>query len=124
MLIVLGDIDIITNDEENNNDLFLKHFGEYCSGNAVNVNIIGSLLEYNEFEELQLLCVEEKKNEVQKFEEKAQKKEEQKDKKKKNKNKEKEYSNKGGKHGGKGGKKRKKNNLNILYIIVKPTFLI
>ena len=89
MLIVLGDIDTITNDEENNNDLFLKHFGEYCNGNAFNVNIIGSLLEYNEFEELQLLWVEEKKKEVQKFEEKAQKKEEQKDKKKKNKNKEK-----------------------------------
>ena len=108
MLIVIGDIDTITNDEEKNSDLFLKHFGEYCNDNATQVNIIGSLLEYNEFEELQLLCVEEKKKEIQKFEEKAEKEEEKKEKKMAKKNKDKEESNKGGKHGGKGGKKKKK----------------
>ena len=62
MLVVIGDIDTITNGNENEN-LFLKHFGEYCNDNAINVNIIGSLMEYNEFEELQNMCVEEKKKE-------------------------------------------------------------
>ena len=42
---------------------FLKNFGEYCNENATNVNIIGTLMEYNEFEELQSMCVEEKKKE-------------------------------------------------------------
>ena len=74
MLVVIGDIDTITNDEGSNN-LFLKHFGEYCDKNATCVNIIGSLMEYNEFEELQLLCVEEKKKENQKIEEKNAKEE-------------------------------------------------
>ena len=62
MLVVIGDIDTITNGEEKEN-LFLKHFGEYCNENATNINIIGSLMEYNEFEELQNMCVEEKKKE-------------------------------------------------------------
>ena len=68
MLVVIGDIDTITNGNENEN-LFLKHFGEYCNDNAINVNIIGSLMEYNEFEELQNMCVEEKKKENEKNEE-------------------------------------------------------
>ena len=62
MLVVIGDIDTITNGEEKEN-LFLKHFVEYCNENATNINIIGSLMEYNEFEELQNMCVEEKKKE-------------------------------------------------------------
>ena len=62
MLIVIGDIDTITNGNENENS-FLKNFGEYCNENATNVNIIGTLMEYNEFEELQSMCVEEKKKE-------------------------------------------------------------
>ena len=73
MLIVVGDIDTITNGNENEN-LFLKHFGEYCNDNATNVNIIGSLMEYNEFEELQNMCVEEKKKEDEKMEENINKK--------------------------------------------------
>ena len=62
MLIVIGDIDTITNGNEKENS-FLKNFGEYCNENATNVNIIGTLMEYNEFEELQSMCVEEKKKE-------------------------------------------------------------
>ena len=109
MLIVIGDIDTITNDEGSNN-LFLKHFGEYCDKNATAVNIIGSLMEYNEFEELQLLCVEEKKKENQKIEEKNAKEEEKekKDKKKGKKEKDDYKENKGNKHGGKGGNRKKK----------------
>ena len=67
MLVVIGDIDTITNGNENEN-LFLKHFGEYCNDNAINVNIIGSLMEHNEFEELQNMCVEEKKKDNEKNE--------------------------------------------------------
>ena len=108
MLVVIGDIDTITNDEGSDN-LFLKHFGEYCDKNATGVNIIGSLMEYNEFEELQLLCVEEKKKENQKIEEKNAKEEEKKEKKKGKKEKDEHKDNKGGKnHGGNRGKKKKK----------------
>ena len=67
MLIVIGDIDTITNGNEKENS-FLKNFGEYCNENATNVNIIGTLMEYNEFEELQSMCVEEKKKERKKKE--------------------------------------------------------
>jgi hypothetical protein len=109
MLVVIGDIDTITNDEGENNNLFLKHFGEYCDKNATAVNIIGSLMEYNEFEELQLLCVEEKKKENQKIEEQNAKEEEMKEKKKAKKEKEKEENKeKGTKYVGKGNRKKKK----------------
>ena len=97
MLIVIGDIDTITNGNENENS-FLKNFGEYCNENATNVNIIGTLMEYNEFEELQSMCVEEKKKE--KIEE--NKKEE----------KEKNIGNKGK---DKGGKKNEDNKGNHKY---------
>ena len=73
ILIVIGDIDKITNDEGSNN-LFLKHFGEYQDKNATGVNIIGSLMENNEFEELQLLGVEEKKKKLNKLKKKKLKK--------------------------------------------------
>ena len=86
MLIVVGDIDTITNGNENEN-LFLKHFGEYCNDNATNVNIIGSLMEYNEFEELQNMCVEEKKKEDEKVEENINKKDKKEEKSKNNKDK-------------------------------------
>ena len=98
MLIVIGDIDTITNGNENEN-LFLKHFGEYCNDNAINVNIIGSLMEYNEFEELQNMCVEEKKKENEKNEE--------------NKKEEKEKAGNKGKD--KGGKKNEDNKGNHKY---------
>ena len=98
MLIVIGDIDTITNGEENEN-LFLKHFGEYCNDNATNVNIIGSLMEYNEFEELQNLCVEEKKKE----------------KNEENKKEEKEEKNGGNKKNDKGGKNNGDNKGNHKY---------
>ena len=97
MLIVICDIDTITNGNENENS-FLKNFGEYCNENATNVNIIGTLMEYNEFEELQSMCVEEKKKE--KIEE--NKKEE----------KEKNIGNKGK---DKGGKKNEDNKGNHKY---------
>ena len=97
MLIVIGDIDTITNGNEKENS-FLKNFGEYCNENATNVNIIGTLMEYNEFEELQSMCVEEKKKE--KIEE--NKKEE----------KEKNIGNKGK---DKGGKKNEDNKGNHKY---------
>ena len=97
MLIVIGDIDTITNGKEKENS-FLKNFGEYCNENATNVNIIGTLMEYNEFEELQSMCVEEKKKE--KIEE--NKKEE----------KEKNIGNKGK---DKGGKKNEDNKGNHKY---------
>ena len=98
MLVVIGDIDTITNGNENEN-LFLKHFGEYCNDNAINVNIIGSLMEYNEFEELQNMCVEEKKKENEKNEE--------------NKKEEKEKAGNKGKD--KGGKKNEDNKGNHKY---------
>ena len=98
MLVVIGDIDTITNGNENEN-LFLKHFGEYCNDNAINVNIIGSLMEYNEFEELQNMCVEEKKKENEKNEE--------------NKKEEKEKAGNKGKD--KGGKKNEDNKGNNKY---------
>ena len=98
MLVVIGDIDTITNGNENKN-LFLKHFGEYCNDNAINVNIIGSLMEYNEFEELQNMCVEEKKKENEKNEE--------------NKKEEKEKAGNKGKD--KGGKKNEDNKGNHKY---------
>ena len=98
MLVVIGDIDTITNGKENEN-LFLKHFGEYCNDNAINVNIIGSLMEYNEFEELQNMCVEEKKKENEKNEE--------------NKKEEKEKAGNKGKD--KGGKKNEDNKGNHKY---------
>ena len=98
MLVVIGDIDTITNGNENEN-LFLKHFGEYCNENAINVNIIGSLMEYNEFEELQNMCVEEKKKETEKSEE--------------NKKEEKEKAGNKGKD--KGGKKNEDNKGNHKY---------
>ena len=98
MLVVIGDIDTITNGSENEN-LFLKHFGEYCNDNAINVNIIGSLMEYNEFEELQNMCVEEKKKENEKNEE--------------NKKEEKEKAGNKGKD--KGGKKNEDNKGNHKY---------
>ena len=98
MLVVIGDIDTITNGNENEN-LFLKHFGEYCNENAINVNIIGSLMEYNEFEELQNMCVEEKKKETEKNEE--------------NKKEEKEKAGNKGKD--KGGKKNEDNKGNHKY---------
>ena len=98
MLVVIGDIDTITNGNENEN-LFLKHFGEYCNDNAINVNIIGSLMEYNEFEELQNMCVEEKKKEKEKNEE--------------NKKEEKEKAGNKGKD--KGGKKNEDNKGNHKY---------
>ena len=98
MLVVIGDIDTITNGNENEN-LFLKHFGEYCNDNAINVNIIGSLMEYNEFEELQNMCVEEKKKENEKNEE--------------NKKEEKEKAGNKGKD--KGGKKNDDNKGNHKY---------
>ena len=97
MLIVIGDIDTITNGNENEN-LFLKHFGEYCNDNATNVNIIGSLMEYNEFEELQNMCVEVKKKE----------------KNEENKKEEKEKSS-GNKGKDKGGKKNEDNKGNHKY---------
>jgi DNA polymerase alpha-associated DNA helicase A len=97
MLIVIGDIDTITNGNEKENS-FLKNFGEYCNENATNINIIGTLMEYNEFEELQSMCVEEKKKE--KIEE--NKKEE----------KEKNIGNKGK---DKGGKKNEDNKGNHKY---------
>ena len=98
MLVVIGDIDTITNGNENEN-LFLKHFGEYCNDNAINVNIIGSLMEYNEFEELQNMRVEEKKKENEKNEE--------------NKKEEKEKAGNKGKD--KGGKKNEDNKGNHKY---------
>ena len=98
MLVVIGDIDTITNGNENEN-LFLKHFGEYCNDNAINVNIIGSLMEYNEFEELQNMCIEEKKKENEKNEE--------------NKKEEKEKAGNKGKD--KGGKKNEDNKGNHKY---------
>ena len=98
MLVVIGDIDTITNGNENEN-LFLKHFGEYCNDNAINVNIIGSLMEYNEFEELQNMCVEEKKKANEKNEE--------------NKKEEKEKAGNKGKD--KGGKKNEDNKGNHKY---------
>ena len=98
MLVVIGDIDTITNGNENEY-LFLKHFGEYCNDNAINVNIIGSLMEYNEFEELQNMCVEEKKKENEKNEE--------------NKKEEKEKAGNKGKD--KGGKKNEDNKGNHKY---------
>ena len=98
MLVVIGDIDTITNGNENEN-LFLKHFGEYCNDNAINVNIIGSLMEYNEFEELQNMCVEEKKKENEKNEE----------------NKKEEKKKAGNKGKDKGGKKNEDNKGNHKY---------
>ena len=98
MLVVIGDIDTITNGNENEN-LFLKHFGEYCNDNAINVNIIGSLMEYNEFEELQNMCVEEKKKENEKNEE----------------NKKEEKEKVGNKGKDKGGKKNEDNKGNHKY---------
>jgi DNA polymerase alpha-associated DNA helicase A len=107
MLVVIGDIDTITNGEEKEN-LFLKHFGEYCNDNAVNVNIIGSLMEYNEFEELQNMCVEEKKKENEKKEE-NQKEEKNETKKGKDKASKKNEENKGNhKYANKGGRRKKK----------------
>ena len=107
MLVVIGDIDTITNGEEKEN-LFLKHFGEYCNENATNINIIGSLMEYNEFEELQNMCVEEKKKENEKNEE--NKKEEKSGAKKgKEKTDKKKEDNKGShKYANRGKKKKKK----------------
>ncbi len=110
MLIVVGDIDTITNGNENEN-LFLKHFGEYCNDNATNVNIIGSLMEYNEFEELQNMCVEEKKKEDEKMEENINKKDKKEEKSKNNKDKEKkndDNNTKGHKYANRGKKKKKK----------------
>ena len=107
MLVVIGDIDTITNGEEKEN-LFLKHFGEYCNDNAVNVNIIGSLMEYNEFEELQNMCVEEKKKENEKKEE-NKKEEKNETKKGKDKNSKKNEENKGNhKYANRGKRKKKK----------------
>ena len=97
MLIVIGDIDTITNGNENEN-LFLKHFGEYCNDNATNVNIIGSLMEYNEFEELQNMCVEVKKKEKNEENKKEEK--------------EKNNGNKGQNKGGKKNEDNKGNNKN------------
>ena len=97
MLIVIGDIDTITNGNENEN-LFLKHFGEYCNDNATNVNIIGSLMEYNEFEELQNMCVEVKKKEKNEENKKEEK--------------EKNNGNKGQNKGGKKNEYNKGNNKN------------
>ena len=110
MLIVVGDIDTITNGNENEN-LFLKHFGEYCNDNATNVNIIGSLMEYNEFEELQNMCVEEKKKEDEKVEENINKKDKKEEKSKNNKDKGKkndDNNTKGHKYANRGKKKKKK----------------
>ena len=110
MLIVVGDIDTITNGNENEN-LFLKHFGEYCNDNATNVNIIGSLMEYNEFEELQNMCVEEKKKEDEKMEENINKKDKKEEKSKNNKDKGKkndDNNTKGHKYANRGKKKKKK----------------
>ena len=111
MLIVVGDIDTITNGNENEN-LFLKHFGEYCNDNATNVNIIGSLMEYNEFEELQNMCVEEKKKEDEKMEENINKKDKKEEKSKNNKDKGKKNDDnnntKGHKYANRGKKKKKK----------------
>ena len=97
MLIVIGDIDTITNGNENEN-LFLKHFGEYCNDNATNVNIIGSLMEYNEFEELQNMCVEVKKKEKNEESKKEEK--------------EKNNGNEGQNKGGKKNEDNKGNNKN------------
>ena len=97
MLIVIGDIDTITNGNESEN-LFLKHFGEYCNDNATNVNIIGSLMEYNEFEELQNMCVEVKKKEKNEENKKEEK--------------EKNNGNKGQNKGGKKNEDNKGNNKN------------
>ena len=110
MLIVVGDIDTITNGNENEN-LFLKHFGEYCNDNATNVNIIGSLMEYNEFEELQNMCVEEKKKEDEKMEENINKKDKKEEKSKNYKDKGKkndDNNTKGHKYANRGKKKKKK----------------
>ena len=110
MLIVVGDIDTITNGNENEN-LFLKHFGEYCNDNATNVNIIGSLMEYNEFEELQNMSVEEKKKEDEKMEENINKKDKKEEKSKNNKDKGKkndDNNTKGHKYANRGKKKKKK----------------
>ena len=105
MLIVIGDIDTITNGNENEN-LFLKHFGEYCNDNATNVNIIGSLMEYNEFEELQNMCVEVKKKE--KNEDKKEEKEKSSGNKGKDKGGKKNEDNKGNHKYANKGKRRKK----------------
>ena len=110
MLIVVGDIDTITNGNENEN-LFLKHFGEYCNDNATNVNISGSLMEYHEFEELQNMCVEEKKKEDEKMEENINKKDKKEEKSKNNKDKGKkndDNNTKGHKYANRGKKKKKK----------------
>ena len=110
MLIVVGDIDTITNGNENEN-LFLKHFGEYCNDNATNVNIIGSLMEYNEFEDLQNMCVEEKKKEDEKMEENINKKDKKEEKSKNYKDKGKkndDNNTKGHKYANRGKKKKKK----------------
>ena len=63
MLIVIGDIETITNGDEND---FLKNFGVYCEKNAHTICVIGGMMEYDEFEEVQGLCVEEKKRENEK----------------------------------------------------------
>ena len=106
MLIVIGDIDTITNGNENEN-LFLKHFGEYCNDNATNVNIIGSLMEYNEFEELQNMCVEVKKKEKNE-ENKKEEKEKNNGNKGKNKGGKKNEDNKGNNKNNNKGRRRKK----------------
>lgn len=102
MLIVIGDIETITNDDNNE---FLKHFGEYCENNAHTICVIGGMMEYNEFEEVQMLCVEEKKKENIKQEEKNKKEEERNEKKKEKKN---NKDNKGGNKNNRGGHKKKK----------------
>ena len=108
MLVVIGDIDTITNGEEKEN-LFLKHFGEYCNDNAINVNIIGSLMEYNEFEELQNMCVEEKKKENEKKEEnKIEEQKETKKTKEKNNGKKNEDNKGNHKYANRGKRKKKK----------------
>ena len=108
MLVVIGDIDTITNGEEKEN-LFLKHFGEYCNDNAINVNIIGSLMEYNEFEELQNMCVEEKKKENEKKEEnKIEEQKETKKTKDKNNGKKNEDNKGNHKYANRGKRKKKK----------------
>ena len=107
MLVVIGDIDTITNGNENEN-LFLKHFGEYCNDNAINVNIIGSLMEYNEFEELQNLCIEEKKKVNENNEENKKEEKEKGGNKGKDKGGKKNEDNKGNHKYANKGKRRKK----------------
>ena len=87
----------------------MKHFGEYCNDNAINVNIIGSLMEYNEFEELQNMCVEEKKKENEKKEEnKIEEQKETKKTKDKNNGKKNEDNKGNHKYANRGKRKKKK----------------